>query len=306
MKVNQKWILESAEPVAPEKQTTVREAGGSLQESHGGREWDVVLIVEGPGASGDYSREVLERDVPGAFPVGTHIYVDHPTESEMWDRPERSVRDLAGTLVKEAYWSDDVGGMRSRVRIMDQWTPLIEQMGSDIGLSIRAQAIVSPEANEAGRYDIMSIVPWPTNSVDIVTHPGAGGRFQEAVESIRATITSKYDMKEASVDLKDIQKVVTEAIAPLIEAHKEPEAPTAPERKDSVKQIVESDLPASLKVRVAEALDANPDADVEGLIKNMTDIAEAVRAEAREVKEADDVRKHGREPVDLSIEDLKF
>lgn len=54
MKVNQKWILESAEPVAPEKQTTVREAGGSLQESHGGREWDVVLIVEGPGASGDY------------------------------------------------------------------------------------------------------------------------------------------------------------------------------------------------------------------------------------------------------------
>lgn len=307
------WIIESIAPVdTPDNQTAVKESTGTLGEKSGGREWDVIIIKAGSGSSGDYSQEVLERDVPTAFPVGTKVYIDHPKESDEWERPERSVRDIAGTITSEAVWDEAEGGMRSRVRIIDQWAPFVEQVADSIGLSIRAQAIVSPEVNESGRYDIMGIVPWPTNSVDIVTVPGAGGRFMEAYESVRATMKNNHDKKEASVDLTDIQKVVTEAIAPLLEAHKEPEAPTAPEHVDTVKMIVESDLPSALKIRVAEAVDANPGASVADLIATMSEIAEAVRAEVEGQKEPEDkieesgVHKHGREPIDLDITSLKF
>lgn len=306
-----RWVIESLAPVEPaENETQVKESG-ALGASAGSREWEAILIKEGPGSSGDYHREVLERDVPGAFPVGTKIYVDHPTETEAYDRPERSIRDLAGTIVAEASWDEAEGGMRSRLKIMKQWVPLIEEMGGDIGLSIRARAIVSPEVNESGRYDIMGIVPWPTNSVDIVTVPGAGGRFMEAVESIRATITSIEPKKEASVNLDDIQKVVTEAIAPLIEAqNKEPEAPTAPEHAENVTKIIESKLPMKLQVKIAEALDKNPEADVDSLIESMTEVAEAVREEAEasqeEIKEAYLV-KHGKsDKATRTIDDYKF
>lgn len=312
-KPNYGWIIESEAPAPPEGENTVhvKESGGSLAGSSGGREWDVVIIKEGSGSSGDYSREVLERDVPSAFPVGTKVYIDHPTESETYDRPERSVRDIAGSIVEEPYWSDEEGGMRSRIKVTETWAPLIEQISDIIGLSIRAQAIVSPEANESGRYDIMGIVPWPTNSVDIVTVPGAGGRFMEAVESIRATMTNIEPKKEASVNLDDIQKVVTEAIAPLIEAqNKEPEAPTAPEHAENVTKIIESKLPMKLQVKIAEALDKNPEADVDSLIESMTEVAEAVREEAKasqeEINEAYLV-KHGKsDKATRTIADFKF
>lgn len=289
----------------------VEEAGGSLTGDSSGREWDVVIIKEGSGSSGDYSREVLERDVPGAFPVGTHVYIDHPTESEAYDRPERSVRDLAGIVVAESTWDEAEGGMRSRIRVTEQWAPLVEQMHEFIGLSIRAQAIVSPEANESGRYDIMSIVPWPTNSVDIVTLPGAGGRFVEAYESIRATMTTKDKTKEASVDLNDIQKVITEAIAPLIEAQKEPEAS---EVSDTVRRIVEADIPSAAKIQVAEAVDANPGIDVDKMIENISAITEAVRSEiaeakakTTEVEESADLRKGGaRGKEELSLDGFRL
>lgn len=306
-----RWVIESLTPVEPAENETQVEESGSLGASAGAREWDAILIKEGPGSSGDYYREVLERDVPSAFPVGTKIYVDHPTESEAYDRPERSVRDLAGSIVAEASWDEAEGGMRSRLKIMKQWVPLIEEMGGEIGLSIRARAIVSPEVNESGRYDIMGIVPWPTNSVDIVTVPGAGGRFMEAVESIRATITNIEPKKEASVNLDDIQKVVTEAIAPLIEAqNKEPEAPTAPEHAENMTKIIESKLPMKLQVKIAEALDKNPEADVDSLIESMTEVAEAVREEAEasqeEIKEAYLV-KHGKsDKATRTIADFKF
>ncbi len=51
----------------------------------------VQLITPGWGSSGYYSEDVLEaagRD--RVFPAGTHMYIDHPSESETFDRPERT------------------------------------------------------------------------------------------------------------------------------------------------------------------------------------------------------------------------
>lgn len=270
------------------------------------REWNVVIIGEGRGSSGYYTRDVLERDTPTAFPVGTHVYVDHPTESERWERPERSLRDLAGIITETPHWDDEVNGVRARIKVSPEWSSYITEFKDYIGLSIRAGAVISEEANDDGTYDILSIVPSVSNSVDLVTHPGAKGRIVDAYESVRATISSNLKKKEAGVELKDIEKIVTEAIAPLIEAHKEPEATPAPEISETVKKIVESDLPAAVKVEIAESVDRNPDVDVDGLIKSMTRIAESVRAEAKESSSYSSVVQHTSEKREFSLDDLKF
>ena len=59
----------------------------------------VGLITPGTGSSGYYSQQVLENAARDrVWPKGTHVFFDHPSESEMHDRPERSVRDLAAVL----------------------------------------------------------------------------------------------------------------------------------------------------------------------------------------------------------------
>ena len=290
----------------------VRESG-RLGEIQGRRKWRVRIIGEGRGASGYYSREVLERDAPAAFPVGTKVNIDHPSDSEAYERPEGSLKVLAGAVVSTPEWSDlPEPGVYADVEIGEAWGPFVEQFHEIIGLSIRAQAIVSPEVNESGDYDIMGIVPWPTNSVDMVTVPGANGRFIEAFESFRDTITNVEPIKEASVDLNDIQKVITEAIAPLIEAQKEPETPEVAPVSETIKKIVEADIPADVKVRIAEAADANPGTNVDGLIENAKAIAEAVRAEIeaaqsiQENGEGDPDMRKGPKTGPLTLDDLKF
>src|SRR4051794_11316645 len=92
---------------APDKQLTVRESGiavrpgAVLREAEGGGQIrEIVIISEGWGSSGYYAAEVLKRDIPRIYPVGTHMYLNHPTEREDIERPERSVSDLVGKITK--------------------------------------------------------------------------------------------------------------------------------------------------------------------------------------------------------------
>lgn len=289
-----------------EQRMMIEETGG-LAPIEGKRRWHVRLIAEGRGSSGTYTREVLERDGASAFPVGTKVNINHPTESEQYERPEGDIRVLAGAIISEPTWQDTpTPGLYAEVQIGEQWGPFVEQFHEIIGLSIRAQAIVSPEVNESGDYDIIGLVPWPTNSVDIVTVPGADGRFIEAYESFRDTITVNDQHKEASVDLNDIQKVITEAIAPLVEAQKEKEqVPPAPEVTGTVRKIVEADIPLAVKIQIAEAVDENPGVNIDTLLANTTAIAEAVREETKAtmVEESADIRKGGSSKIEeLSLD----
>ena len=62
---------------------------------------DVRLISPGWGSSGYYSEELLKRDGAKAWPMGTHMHLDHPSESDQRSRPEGSVRDLAAALASD-------------------------------------------------------------------------------------------------------------------------------------------------------------------------------------------------------------
>lgn len=141
-------------------------------------------LIEGDiwGSSGYYSREVLERDGPTTWPQGTPVYLDHPSESEERDRPERSVRDLAGkTTSTPAYETD---GLYSDVEIYPHVAPVVEAMADDIGLSIRAAAEVD-EGEAAGRRGTIVNRLIEGLSVDLVTRTGAGGKLVALLESAR-------------------------------------------------------------------------------------------------------------------------
>jgi hypothetical protein len=141
-------------------------------------------IIEGDrwGSSGYYSREVLERDGPATFPAGTHVYFDHPTQSDRFERPERSVRDLAGRIDSTPVYETD--GLYADLEVYPHAAPVVEAMSSAIGLSIRASGDVEEGERDGRRGPIVKSLSEGL-SVDLVTRAGAGGRLVSLMESAR-------------------------------------------------------------------------------------------------------------------------
>lgn len=143
--------------------------------------WRALLIAaDVQGSSGYYPAEVLKRDGARAFPAGTHIYFDHPSESEEMDLPERSVLKIAGYLLDDATFEEtpEGRGLFSRIQFTEKAKPIAKELHSVIGLSIRAAGQIE---ETAGQRIVRSIQQGL--SVDLVTRAGAGGRLVTMTES---------------------------------------------------------------------------------------------------------------------------
>lgn len=156
----------------------------------------IQLITPGVGSSGVYTPEVLEAAATArAFPAGTLMFADHPTITETADRPERSIRDVAGVLIEDARW--DGSALVAEAKAYTPWKQILTEMKDDIGVSIRAAAIVN-ETDDDGRPIIAEIVE--AISVDFVTKAGRGGAIREVYESARPAITV---LTEASANQRE-------------------------------------------------------------------------------------------------------
>ncbi|NUO96764.1 MAG: hypothetical protein HOW59_02415 [Nonomuraea sp.] len=146
----------------------------------------VGLITPGLGSSGYYSPEVLESAAKDkVWPKGTHIFFDHPSESEMYDRPERSVRDLAGVLDEDAYW--DGTGLVAEAKVIGPYRKLVTDpvFIESVGMSIRASAETRAGEVEGKKCQIITQLI-EGDSVDLVTRAGRGGKVLAVLESARA------------------------------------------------------------------------------------------------------------------------
>jgi hypothetical protein len=155
----------------------------------------VKLIAPGWGVSGYYSEALLRACEGEVFTAGTQMYWDHPTKTEETDRPERSLRDLAGKLVTDAAY-DPVGpkgpdgkpkgpGLYADALVYEAFQPAVNELGGDIGVSIRAFG--SGHRGEAeGRSGILVDDFTEVASTDFVTIPGAGGEILPLFEAARA------------------------------------------------------------------------------------------------------------------------
>ena len=160
---------------------------GVLGAVTGKRVWNARLIASGVSLNGKYySGEMLESTGPAAFPVGTLIHADHQTWGEAYDRPEKSVKTIIGAIATEPKLDtvDGVEGLHANVEFTEEWAPRVEQIAPFVGLSISTQYIADETAErEDGVETVAAFVPFPTNSVDLVTVPGAKGKLLRALES---------------------------------------------------------------------------------------------------------------------------
>jgi len=146
----------------------------------------IHLITPGWGSSGYYSQDVLETAGDDkVWPKGTQVFLDHPSETERYDRPERSVKDLAGVLETDAVW--DGTGLAAELRTFGPFRGAIAEMAEAeaIGMSIRASAEAETGEAEGRKGNIVTRLV-EGFSVDFVTKAGRGGKVLAVLESAKA------------------------------------------------------------------------------------------------------------------------
>lgn len=252
-----------------------------------GKYW-IRIIVPGQGSSGIYTAENLAESAP-LFKAGTEMFIDHPTESEEWERPERSIRDYAGVFLEDATVGED-GALYTVCKVFSGVNELIKDKWEHIGVSINAWC--ADPISENGIVPPIAGV----RSVDFVTTPGAGGAIVDLLESNRndnyvkeagmdKEIESKFDELKASL-IEAIGSKLEAAVATIQEAKAQEPTEEASVDVDSVleagRKIAESGLPEAAIVRVREAVKAGADVD-SALESERAYLKEAVTATATPV-----------------------
>lgn len=142
----------------------------------------VALLTPGWGSSGYYSTDVCEAaGTDRVFTAGTHMYINHPTSTENYERPVRDLTQLAAVLAEDATWNADANQLEADVITFSNWRAPIAEMAEYIGVSIRASADVEEGTAEGRDGPIITNIA-EALSVDFVTKAGRGGKVLEVVE----------------------------------------------------------------------------------------------------------------------------
>jgi len=182
-----------------------------------------IIEADRWGSSAYYPADVLERDGSRVFTAGLPMYRNHPTSTEEYDRPERSVDDLVGKLISEASYeanNPDGAGLYADVEFYDSFVERINELHEDVGLSVRATGLTE-EAEMDERYGPVLLAILAADSVDVVTRAGAGGKLTSILESDRSPAGRPLNEKKENVtdvtkeDFEALKTALTEAIAGL-------------------------------------------------------------------------------------------
>jgi hypothetical protein len=164
----------------------------------------IGIITPGFGSSGYYSPEVLEAAATDrVFPKGTLMHFDHPTESETFERPERSVLTIGAVLEEDAHW--DGKQLVAEASPVAPYRELLTDkvFASAIGVSIRAAAEVE-EGEVDGKSTTIVSKLIEGKSVDFVTQAGRGGSILNVYESARPSRVNaravRHGITEATVN----------------------------------------------------------------------------------------------------------
>jgi hypothetical protein len=277
---------------------------------------DVHIIKPGWGASGYYPEQTLRQAVDdGVYHEGMHMYWDHATESESWERPERSLSALAGALVSNAVYEQsgwDGPGVYATAKAFPEFMESLGAMGGNIGVSHSVMGVSEWGKAEGKEGQIISeIHADPLNSVDFVTIPGAGGHYrtvfaeaakhtktkEEAhmptidevkkdkalMEALKAEFMKESDLKKLQAELKESLKKQDDLETALTEA--KAKALVQESRTYIVAKVAESKLPTVSQKYVVESLISGAVAEVDGALDTVA-LDEAI-TKAIEAKQAE-------------------
>ena len=271
----------------------VRESTAAFgAEALGDGKYRIRIIVPGQGSSGIYTAENLAESAP-LFKAGTEMFIDHPTESEEWERPERSIRDYAGVFLEDATVGED-GALYTVCKVFSGVNGLIRDKWQHIGVSINAWC--DQPISEAGIVPVFAGV----RSVDFVTAPGAGGGIVDLLESNRNNnsikegtvdkeIESKFDALETKFAslIEALDSKLESLMTPIQESKEEKASVDVDSAIEAGKKIAESGLPDVAATRVREAVKKGVDVD-SALEDERAYLKEAVAATATPVVEKDE------------------
>jgi hypothetical protein len=149
----------------------------------------IQVITPGQGSSGYYPQQVCEA-AAGLIAPGTPMYLDHPTESDNVERPERSVRDLAAVFTGNGRWDNSRQAVVAEAQVFGPYRQVIAEMAPYIGVSVRGDGqITEGDLPGGGRGRVIESIS-SISSVDFVTAAGRGGRVLELLESARIDMAS--------------------------------------------------------------------------------------------------------------------
>lgn len=138
----------------------------------------IRIIAPGMGSSGYYSESLLSKSA-GLYKRGTHMHLNHPSRSELKERPERSLNDLAGYLTSDGRYEANGAygpGIYAECKIFDRFLNFIKEAAPVIGISHLCQGRTTHGEVDGQRCTIVESID-KVLSVDIVTHAGRAGAF---------------------------------------------------------------------------------------------------------------------------------
>lgn len=190
--------------------TVLKESISSI-ENHKGK-WRARLIESDVrGSSAYYPADILKRDAH-LFSKGVHMYANHMSESESFERPEGDVNNLIGVLESDAVFEED--GLYADLKIFEHKKEWVKEIAPYIGLSIRAAGEVE-ESDEGPVLKRFSKIL----SVDLVTKAGAGGKFVSLTESAKPGMFEELEQPNEKEEIMEIPKELLEALD--AQAHKQ-------------------------------------------------------------------------------------
>lgn len=279
---------------------------GSIKPASDGS-YPVLLISPGQGSSGYYREEVIADYAPGAFPKGTHVYLDHLKEGET-----RSPEKLLGTLIEDTTVNAN-GEAVNRFKPLKKHAEWIEEVRGVVGMSVSVRGEGRKgEVNGRETLIVESLDPHITNTVDLVSYAGRGGRFLESYLEEANSAAPGDNVLPAGTVVEDLTEkdnntmaISEEQFAALVESvgtvvakidvlvegltpEKVVEADVDRAAAVSAVVAVESaDISDATKARLTEGIKAG-NYDVDGVIEAEKALREEIRAEfeARALEEA--------------------
>ena len=263
------------------------------EKDDGAGRYRIRIIAPGRGSTGMYTAPNLAESAP-LFVPGTHMFFDHQTMTEDWERPERSVRDLAGVFESGAEIMPD-GSLEADIKVYPSVNGIIRERWADIGVSINGWSV-----DEIGPDGVVPPLAG-IQSVDFVTRAGAKGAVLEVLESdgrwrvknppTPSNPTNTNVQEEQAVKPEEIVKAVSEAVAAAMPAAiKEAAALLAADQEKKVAEAKKNEAPAvdpyEAAAKVAEANDLPKEARVRVMeaVKRGAGVDDAIEAERAYIK----------------------
>lgn len=255
--------------------------------------YPVVLISPGQGSSGFYTEEVIREYAPAALPKGSHVYLDHLKEGET-RTPER----LLGTLIEDTQ-VDEEGNAVNRFKPLSKHAEWIEEVRPHVGLSISVHGTGREEVIDGRKTVVVETLdPHITNTVDLVSYAGRGGRFLESYleEAIQDSKPNPAETSAGTEEGKNSMELTAEQISALAtaiagqlpQANVEPPEPQIvadPEDRtaaiEATLKVESAEISKSVKDRLIEGIKAG-NYEVDAVIAETVALREEIKTELTE------------------------